>query len=211
MSDMERRRILEQQRFGDEVRSAMRRWTDKWWVLVVLGVAWMLVSLLVLRFDTTSLKTVGVLMGFVFLAAGVEEFLIAYVRVGWKWAHVLLGILFVAGAIWSFAEPVEAFWSLAAVFGLLLFFRGIWDILASTMSRTLNPIWGLGLVTGILEILLGFWASQQLYPARATLVLLWVGFFAMFRGIQAIVLGFEVKSFGDQVGAGSDVGSGSDR
>jgi len=211
MSDMERRRILEQQRFGDEVRSAMRRWTDKWWVLVVLGVAWLLVSLLVLRFDTTSLKTVGVLMGFVFLAAGVEEFLIAYVRVGWKWAHILLGILFVAGAVWCFAEPVEAFWSLAAVFGLLLLFRGIWDILASTMSRTLNPIWGLGLVTGILEILLGFWASQQLYPARATLVLLWVGFFAMFRGIQAIVLGFEVKSFGDQVGAGSDVGSGSDR
>jgi uncharacterized membrane protein HdeD (DUF308 family) len=63
----------------------------------------------------------------------------------------------------------------------------------------LNPIWGLGLVTGILEILLGFWASQQLFPARAALVLLWVGFFAIFRGIQAIVLGFEIRSFGDRV------------
>lgn len=200
MSDMERRLNLEGQKFSDEVRGAMRRWTDKWWVLVVLGVAWLLVSLLVLRFDTTSLRAVGVLMGVVFLAGAAEEFLIAYVRAGWGWVHVLLGIFFVAGAIWCFAEPIDAFWALAAVFGLLLILRGTWDILASTMSRMLNPIWGLGLVTGILEILLGFWASQQLFPARAALVLLWVGFFAIFRGIQAIVLGFEVKSFGDRVG-----------
>ncbi|MGZ8620125.1 MAG: HdeD family acid-resistance protein [Actinomycetota bacterium] len=200
MSDMGRRLILEEQKSGDEVRAAMRRWTDKWWILVVLGVAWLLVSLLVLRFDTTSVRTVGVLMGSVLLAGGVEEFLITYVRVGWRWAHVLLGIAFVAGATWCFVEPIEAFWSLAAVFGLLLILRGTWDILASTMSRMLNPIWGLGLVTGILEILLGFWASQQFFPARAALVLLWVGFFAMFRGLQAIVLGFEVKSFGDRVG-----------
>jgi uncharacterized membrane protein HdeD (DUF308 family) len=200
MSEMERRLNLEAQKVGDDVRAAMRRWTDKWWILVVLGVAWMLVSLLVLRFDTTSLRAVGVLMGFVFLAGAAEEFLISYVRVGWRWVHVLLGIAFVVGAVWCFAEPIDAFWSLAAVIGLLLILRGTWDILASTMSRMLNPIWGLGLVTGILEILLGFWASQQLYPARATLVLVWVGFFAMFRGFQAIVLGFEVRSFGDRVG-----------
>lgn len=198
MSDMERGLKLEEQRFGHEARAAVRRWTDKWWLLVVLGVAWLLVSLLVLRFDTTSLRTVGVLMGFVFLAGAAEEFLISYVRSSWRWAHVLLGIAFVAGAIWCFAEPIDAFWSLAAVIGLLLILRGTWDILASTLSRTLNPIWGLGLVAGILEILLGFWASQQLYPARASLLLLWVGFFAMFRGFQAIVLGFEVKSFGDR-------------
>jgi uncharacterized membrane protein HdeD (DUF308 family) len=199
MSDMERRLNLEQQRFGDEARASVRRWTDKWWVVEVLGVAWLLVSLLVLRFDTTSLRTVGVLMGFVFLAGAAEEFLVSYVRVGWRWVHLLLGIAFVAGAIWCLAEPIDAFWALAAVIGLLLILRGTWDILASTMARTFNPIWGLGLVTGILEILLGFWASQQLYPARAGLVLLWVGFFAMFRGFQAIALGFEVKSFGDRV------------
>lgn len=29
------------------------------------------------------------------------------------------------------------------------------------MTHALNPIWGLGLLVGILEILLGFWASEQ--------------------------------------------------
>jgi uncharacterized membrane protein HdeD (DUF308 family) len=197
--DLRREVTLEEQRFGDEARQAVRRWTDKWWVFVVVGVAWLLVSLLVLRFNSTSLTTVGVLIGFVFLAAAAEEVFIAYVRSSWRWAHVLLAGAFVAGAIWSFVEPVDAFWALAAVIGLLLILRGTWDILASTMSRPVNPIWGLGLVTGVLEILLGFWASQQYFPARAALVLLWVGFFTMLRGIQAIVIGFEIRSIPDSI------------
>jgi uncharacterized membrane protein HdeD (DUF308 family) len=58
---------------------------------------------------------------------------------------------------------------------------------------------GFGLFVGIMEILLGFWASQQYYPARAALVRLWIGFFAMLRGMQAIVLGFEIRGFGHSV------------
>jgi uncharacterized membrane protein HdeD (DUF308 family) len=49
-------------------------------------------------------------------------------------------------------------------------------------------------VAGILELVLGFWASQQLFPARGLLLLLWVGFFALFRGISEIVTAFELRS-----------------
>jgi uncharacterized membrane protein HdeD (DUF308 family) len=50
-------------------------------------------------------------------------------------------------------------------------------------------------VADILEILLGFWASQQLFPVRAALLLLlWVGFFALFRGISEIAIAFELRS-----------------
>jgi uncharacterized membrane protein HdeD (DUF308 family) len=199
MGDVERRMAAGEERLSQEVGATLGRWTDKWWVLEVVGAAWLIVAVLVLRFTKTSLTTVGVLIGVLFLAAAVEEFLIAYVRSTWRWAHGLLGILFVAGAIWSFVEPIDAFWSVAAVFGLLLILRGIWDVVASTMSRMVNPLWGLGLVTGILEILLGFWASQQFYPARGALVLLWVGFFAVLRGIQAIVMGFEIREFPNRI------------
>jgi uncharacterized membrane protein HdeD (DUF308 family) len=70
---------------------------------------------------------------------------------------------------------------------------GTLEIIQSTMTRALNPLWGLGLTAGILELLLGFWASQQYYPARAALILVWVGFFALFRGIGQIVLAFGVR------------------
>jgi hypothetical protein len=43
-NEAERHLRLEQQPFGDEVREAMRRRTDKWWSFVAVGVAWLIVS-----------------------------------------------------------------------------------------------------------------------------------------------------------------------
>lgn len=82
----------------------------------------------------------------------------------------------------------------AAVVGLLLILRGSLDLVTSLFSRDINPTWWLGLITGILEILIGFWASQQAFPARAALVIFFAGFFALFRGIADIVLAFELRS-----------------
>jgi uncharacterized membrane protein HdeD (DUF308 family) len=173
---------------------ALWRMAGPWWLFLVTGIAWLIISVVVLRFTTTSIVTVGVLLGVLFLLAAVNEFMISAVRHVWRWAHILLGILFVVGAIWAFARPVNAFWSIASVLGLLLIFKGTLDIIGSVMTKDVNSSWWLGLVVGILELVLGFWASQQLFPARGALLLLWVGFFALFRGISEIVIAFEVRS-----------------
>jgi len=110
-----------------------------------------------------------------------------------RWAHVLMAILFLFAACWSFASPFGAFWALATVFGLLLIFRGSFDLVTSISSREINPAWWLWMVAGVLEILLGFWVSQQEFPARALLLLIWVAFFALFRGFSDILLAFEVR------------------
>ena len=177
-----------------DVRAATRELTDNWWWFLVAGILWLFVSLFVLRFNNTSVSTVGVLIGAVFLVAALNEFFVAGIRRSWAWAHVLLGALFVLGAIWSFASPYNAFWALASVFGLLLILNGTMDIVGSTMARAVNPLWGLGLATGIIEILLGFWVSQQTFPVQASLLILWVGLAALFKGISDLVLGFEIKS-----------------
>ena len=44
-----------------------------WWVLLVAGFAWLLIAWLVLRMNQTSLATVGVLLGVVFIMAGVTK------------------------------------------------------------------------------------------------------------------------------------------
>jgi uncharacterized membrane protein HdeD (DUF308 family) len=36
------------------------------------------------------------------------------------------------------------------------------------------------------------WVSQQYYGARIALILIWVGFMAIFRGITEIVMAFEL-------------------
>jgi uncharacterized membrane protein HdeD (DUF308 family) len=136
-----------------------------------------IIALVVLRFDTTSLATVGALLAVVFLLAGLNEFMIWTVRRSWRWAHFALGVIFVIAAIAAFATPYNGFWALASILGFLLVLKGSLDIniIASVMTKDVNELWGLGLLTGIFELILGFWASQQLFPARAALILIWGG------------------------------------
>ena len=174
------------------VDTALDRRAGPWWLLLVTGIAWLVIALIVLRFRLSSVVAVGVLMGVVFLAGWFSEILIASMRARWRWAHLLMAFLFLFGAFWSFASPFSAFWALATIFGLLLIFRGSLDLVTSVSARDTNPAWWLGLTAGVLEILLGFWVSQQEFPARALLLLIWVGFFALFRGFSDILLAFEV-------------------
>lgn len=175
-------------------RSLAGEATGLWWVFLLTGLLWLLVSVVVLRFTTTSVTTVGVLIGIVFVGAAANEMIVSGLARGWRWLHVVLALLFLAGAIWSFVHPDDAFWALASVLGFLLIFKGTLDVVEAAMSREVNPLWGLGLAAGIAELLLGFWASQQYYPARAALILIWVGFFALFRGVGEIVLAFRLRS-----------------
>jgi Short repeat of unknown function (DUF308) len=175
-------------------REAAREVSGLWWVFLATGILWFIISLVVLRFDERSITTIGVILGVVFAVACVNEFVIMGVAGGWKWIHALLGIVFLLGALWAFIQPKEAFWALASVLGLLLILKGSIDIIEAVVTKDFNPLWGLGLAAGIIELLLGFWASQQYYTARAALIIIWVGFAALFRGIGEIVLAFRLRS-----------------
>jgi uncharacterized membrane protein HdeD (DUF308 family) len=182
-------------------RRAIGEITSAWWVFLVTGVLWLLVALVVLRFDATSLATVGTLLGAVLLVAGVNEFLALSLRdVGWKVLHVVMGILFFLGGIGAFVRPISAFWELASILGLLLMLKGGFDIVGSVVASDKNMLWWLGLGTGILEVLLAFWVSQQFFAPRAALIILWIGFSAMFRGMSEISLAFEMRGVGRAIG-----------
>ena len=167
-----------------------------WWLFLITGIAWFLIAMIVLRFDTTSIVAVGALLGVVFLMAAFNELFVSSVRRSWRWVHIAMGVLFALGALWAFIEPINAFWALASVLGFLLVFKGTLDILSSIMTKEVNELWWLGLTAGILEVLLGFWASQQFFAARAELILIWVGFLALFRGFGEIVMAFAVRRAG---------------
>lgn len=164
-----------------------------WWVFLVTGILWLLVSMVVLRFDNRSITAVGVLLGVVFLGAAANEAMIAVLGVRWGWAHWLLSLFFLLGALWAFIRPEDAFWALASVLGFLLVIKGSIDIMEAVASKPVNDLWWLLLTAGILEIFLAFWVSQQFYPARAKLLILWVGFAALFRGITEISLAFGIR------------------
>jgi uncharacterized membrane protein HdeD (DUF308 family) len=167
--------------------------SDLWWVFLVTGIIWLWASIVVLRFDNRSITAVGVILGVVFLGAAANEAMIAGLVLGWRWAHWLLAAIFLLGALWAFIRPEDAFWALASVLGFVLVIKGTADIAEAAATRAVNDLWWVGLVAGILEIVLAFWVSQQFYPARADLLILWVGFAALFRGVTEIALAFRLR------------------
>jgi uncharacterized membrane protein HdeD (DUF308 family) len=180
------------------IRAGVKATSRWWWMYLVSGIIWLIISLVVLRFTTSSITTIGILIGVVFTVATIEEFFIASLSSpGWMVVHIILGVLFMFGAIWGYANPKDAFWALASMVGFLLVVYGTIEIAESVIKRALNPLWWLGLTAGILLILLGFWAGQQLLTVKAELLIFYVGLAAMFRGFAQIVAAFQVHDIGE--------------
>jgi uncharacterized membrane protein HdeD (DUF308 family) len=188
-------------------RMVVREAARYWWVFLVTGIAWLIVAWLVLRLNETSLTTVGVLLGVVFLGAGINEVgLASVVPGGWKVWHIIMSIIFFLGALWGFIRPIDTFFALVSVLGLILIFYGAFEIVQAVSSRAVNPYWWLNLITGILLVLLAFWVSgsDRVYALaqRTYLILFWVGFFALFRGFTQIMLAFGIRHEGSVAAAG---------
>jgi uncharacterized membrane protein HdeD (DUF308 family) len=187
-------------------RMIMREGARYWWLFLVSGILWLLIAWLVLRLNATSITTVGVLLGVVFLLAAINEVGMATLAPGgWKVWHYILAVIFFLGALWGFIRPVNTFFALASVLGLILVFYGAFEIIQGVASRAVNPLWWLQLITGLLLILLAFWVSgsDRVYALaqRTYLILFWVGFLALFRGFSQIMLAFAVRHEGQEAAA----------
>jgi len=92
-----------------------------WWIPLVAGIAWLMIAVVIMRMNVTSLATVGVLIGVMFFGAGINEFLLgASVSGGWKMLHYIMGVLFILGSLWGFIRPINTFFALVSVLGILL-------------------------------------------------------------------------------------------
>jgi uncharacterized membrane protein HdeD (DUF308 family) len=164
-----------------------------WWLWLLTGLGWMLVALIVLRFDYTSVSAISILFGCVAIAAGVLEFgVMVLVRGWWKLLHAAVAVIFIVAGIVAFIHPGNTFAALAAVFSFFLIFAGTFDIVIAISTRREIEVWWLQLVGGIIELALGFWAAGY-YGRSAVLLVAWVAAFAIIRGVRDIVLAFRVR------------------
>ena len=184
-----------------EEREVLEESARSWWVFLLGGIAWLVLSLLIFQWDYTTVYAISILFGFVAIIAGLNEFvLIAVTTTGWKIVHGILGVLFVIAGIWAFVHPHNAFATLAALVGFFLLFKGVFDITVAFMTKAQFDLWWLHLVVGILEILLAFWVAGS-FKRSVTLLVIYVGIVALSRGITEIFVAFKLKGLQSQLRA----------
>jgi uncharacterized membrane protein HdeD (DUF308 family) len=167
--------------------------TRFWWLLLVTGVAWVIVSMVILRFDYTTVAAIAVLFGVYCLAAGANQIIVGAVSTstGWRIWHWLLAIVFVVVGVVSFMNFAATFVTLAAIISFYFVFRGVFDI-AMALAGSRAPGWWVLVVAGLVELGLGFWSAGSWHVSVVVLVA-WVAAGALIHGIGEIALAFQVQ------------------
>jgi uncharacterized membrane protein HdeD (DUF308 family) len=180
----------------DAARSIGRAVGNLWWVWIAFGVFWLAASYVVLQFDQASIKTVGVLIGFMFLFAAMQQFVIAIFAGGWaRWVLLLFAVLLLVAAVLTFIEPEETFAGVADVLGFIFFIIGVFWIIQAIAERSMNSLWWFGLIAGISLIVLAFWTSGQFFIEKAYTLLVFAGIWALFQGVTDLIRAFQIRAF----------------
>lgn len=168
---------------------AGREVTRYWWLYILTGVLWLIYAFVVLSASVSTVWAVAVLFGIGFIAGGVIELSLAALAESWKWLHVLFGVIAIVAGVVALVWPGQTFLVLAAITGWYLLFDGMVNVVVSIVSRSINELWWLGLILGIAEILIGFWAVGYIGRSIALLVV-FVAAGALARGISSLITGF---------------------
>lgn len=176
------------------LRAGVREVTGYWPVLLAAGIAWVGAALVILQFDHASVTTVGILVGLMFLAAGVENIALATRDVPMRWAWMLFGGAFLVSAIVCFASPTDTFAGLADTLGFLFLIVGLWWMVRSFLERAVNPLWWTGLISGILMTGLAFWTSGQFFIHKAYVLLVFAGIWALMQGTTTIIRALQLRA-----------------
>ena len=154
-----------------------------------------------LQFDEASVKTVGVIVGLMFLFAAAQHLVLAWAADGAaRWLALVFGVLLAVAGVVTLANPENTFAGIADILGFLFLLVATMWIARALVERGANDLWWLRLVSGILMLILAFWTSGQFFIDRAYVLLVFAGIWALFQGLNDIALAFVVRTLHKAMG-----------
>jgi uncharacterized membrane protein HdeD (DUF308 family) len=178
------------------LRPLLRQISRYWWVELAVGILWVVISAVVLKFDHASVVTVGVLSGLMFLLFAAEQFAVAALDRRTRWIWVIFGALMTAAGIVALIHPVDTFAGLADIMGFVFLLIGVQWTVQAFIERAVSDLWWLSLISGVLMVGLAFWVSGQFFLGRAYTLLVFAGIWAATKGITDIVRAFQIRRLG---------------
>src|SRR3712207_8851889 len=77
---------------------------------------------------------------------------------------------------------------------------GVWWTIRAFIDKEDNPIWWLGLISGVLMIVLAFWTSGQFFLEKAYTLLVFAGIWALMSAVTDFVRAFRLRALRDRRG-----------
>ena len=179
-----------------QAREAIRGFSRLWWLWIVFGIFWVVIGLVILQFDQASITTVGILVGAMFLASGFQQFMIMAMVDRGGWLYGLFGVLFLIAGVIALISPENTFAALADILGFLFLLVGIFWIIQAFVSREINELWWLGLLSGILMVILAFWTAGQFEIEKQYTLLIFAGIWALMQGLTDVLRAFQIREIG---------------
>jgi len=177
----------------------LERIASYWWIELVIGLLWIVIGMVVLKFNHASVTTVGILIGLMFLVFAAEDFLLAYVDHNRRWLWGIFGVLLAVGGIVALIEPEQTFKGFADILGFVFLLVAVQWMVQAFAERAINSLWWMTLISGILMAAIAFWVSGQFFLTRAYTLLIFAGIWAMANGIIAIIRAFAIREFGQRL------------
>ena len=119
--------------------------------------------------------------------------------VGAPFALLLDAGSFLISAVICFIDPVDTVAGLADMLGFLFLLVGVWWMVQAFLERPVNPLWWIGLISGVVMTGIAFWAAGQLFATKAYTLLVFAGLWALMQGITDLVRAFEVRRLHDDL------------
>ena len=180
--------------------AALEKVASYWWVELLLGVFWVVIAVVVLKFNQASVTTVGVLTGLMFLLFAAQESVLAAVDRPRRWIWAIFSVLLAASGIVALIHPTATFAGFADILGFVFLLIGVMWMVQAFTERPINNLWWLTLISGILMSGMAFWVSGQFFIVRAYTLLIFAGVWAMTTGIIDIVRAFQIREAGHELG-----------
>ena len=162
-------------------------------------IAGIIIGLVILQFDQASITTVGVIVGLMFLATGVQQFAVSSFLERDTWVYWLFGGLFLVAGVIALISPENTFAALADILGFLFLIVGVFWVIQAFAFREVNELWWLSLIAGVLMIILAFWTGGQLFIEKAYVLLVFAGIWSLMQGFIDIVRAFQIRKLGKLV------------
>ncbi|MFG1606357.1 HdeD family acid-resistance protein [Actinoplanes sp. NPDC049265] len=160
-----------------------------WGSLMLAGIAWLAIGWSVLRLEPADIVTAA---GLVVLFGALTETLRACAGARTWWMNAAMSLLFTVTGVLLLTAQTSSYTAPAALVGWYLMVRGAVDVAVAMMTRETDKVWGLIMVVGVLEALLGFVSAAPL-TRTADLVVSVVGGLGLLRGVADLVTGLRLR------------------